>query len=567
MKAPDSSIRLLLLLGLLFFRPLFADESIIEFHADIQVHADSSLTVSEFITVRSEGRNIRRGIYRDFPIRYRDRFGNRYDVRFDFISLTRNDRPEPSHIERLSDDVRIYFGSSAVMLENGVHRYQLRYRTQRQLGFFDEFDELYWNVTGNDWAFPIERASARVSLPSDVAFNSLRIALYTGRQGERANQGTWKVTSAREIRFEAEQSLAPGEGLTVAVGWPKGMVAEPGMVQKLAWFFSDNKGALVLLSTWLLALAWYLQSWHKHGRDPQKGIIIPRFQPPDGISAAASQYVLDMGMKSRGLTAAIVSLGIKGQLRIDEQDDEFVLFRNTTGSAELTEGEAAVLANLLPVAESWIELDNKRFREFQSARADLEKALKKEHQGRLFKLNTVFMIPGILLSLLGVVAGALAGTGPFAWVVFAVASILLHITFLLLLRAPTPIGRKVMDEIEGFRMYLETAERDRLERMRSPRLTPEVFETFLPYAFALGVENSWCERLTRELPRDASEYQPAWYSGQHGSINTLHHLGDNLGSNFSSALSSASTPPGSSSGSGGGGSSGGGGGGGGGGGW
>ena len=128
----------------------------------------------------------------------------------------------------------------------------------------------------------------------------------------------------------------------------------------------------------------------------------------------------------------------------------------------------------------------------------------------------------------------------------------------------------IMDEIDGFKMYLDTAEQDRLDRMRSPALTPEVFEAFLPYAYALGVENNWCQRFAREIPeevRQKSGYHPGWYSGRFHGINALNHLGDDFGSSFSSAISSASSPPGSSSGSGGGGFSGGGGGGGGGGGW
>lgn len=146
----------------------------------------------------------------------------------------------------------------------------------------------------------------------------------------------------------------------------------------------------------------------------------------------------------------------------------------------------------------------------------------------------------------------------------------LHALFLFLLRAPTPAGRRVMDEIEGFRRYLGTAEQDRLDRMRSPALTPEVFETFLPYAFALGVENKWCLRFAREMPRELrqqSGYRPVWYHGQFRGMSALVHLGDNFSHSFSSAIASASSPPGSSSGSGGGGFSGGGGGGGGGGGW
>ncbi len=138
------------------------------------------------------------------------------------------------------------------------------------------------------------------------------------------------------------------------------------------------------------------------------------------------------------------------------------------------------------------------------------------------------------------------------------------------MRAPTQAGRAVMDKIEGFKMYLDTAEQARLDHMRSPELTPEVFEAFLPYAYAMGVENNWCERFARELPQALQKqggYHPAWYLGNFHGISALHHVGDNFSSEFSSAISSASAAPGSSSGSGGGGFSGGGGGGGGGGGW
>ena len=155
----------------------------------------------------------------------------------------------------------------------------------------------------------------------------------------------------------------------------------------------------------------------------------------------------------------------------------------------------------------------------------------------------------------------------FAWVVVVLG---MHILFIFLLRAPTVIGQRVRDEIEGFALYLDTAEQDRLDRMQSPELTPEVFEAFLPYAFALGVENTWVGRFEREFPRDQDGrggYHPAWYQGNLASTSSLHHIGHNLNSDLSGAISSASTPPGSSSGSGGGGFSGGGGGGGGGGGW
>ena len=182
------------------------------------------------------------------------------------------------------------------------------------------------------------------------------------------------------------------------------------------------------------------------------------------------------------------------------------------------------------------------------------------------------MLPPLLMSITAAIIAAFFDGGTPIWVSYVVLSLSLHGLFSFLLRAPTPDGRLVMDEIEGFKLYLETAEQDRLDRMRSPKLTPEVFEAFLPYAYALGVENNWCKRFERELPeeiRQGSGYKPNWYGDSFGGSNTLGHLGKNFSSSFSSAISSASSPPGSSSGGGssGGGSSGGGGGGGGGGGW
>jgi uncharacterized membrane protein YgcG len=326
----------------------------------------------------------------------------------------------------------------------------------------------------------------------------------------------------------------------------------------------------VLLTGLLATLAWYLWAWNRAGRDPEKGVIIPLFKPPMGMSPAGCSYVLKMSFGKQAFAAAVVSLGVKGYLEIEEKDGDFTLRKTAaTGNGKLSKGESMVLENLFRSVTA-IELDQKNHQTFIRARDALKQALKGEHLGRLFILNSIYTLPAILLTIAaGVIALAMQG-GPLILVPYAVLALLLHGVFIYLLRAPTAAGRTIMDQIEGFKMYLDTAEQDRLERMQSPRLTPEVFETFLPYAFALGVENSWCDRFARELPEEMAKsggYHPNWYSGRRGGLNALGHLGSDFNSSFSSAISSASTPPGSSSGSGGGGSSGGGGGGGGGGGW
>lgn len=204
------------------------------------------------------------------------------------------------------------------------------------------------------------------------------------------------------------------------------------------------------------------------------------------------------------------------------------------------------------------------------AKSALNKALKNEHLGHVFNLNAIYALPALGITALAAVGVVLLTGGPVIWVSFTILSIILHGIFLFLLRAPTPAGRLIMDKIEGFKMYLNTAEQDRLNQMQSPQMTPEVFEMFLPYAFALGVENQWCERFASQFPAElesGGRYHPGWYVGRHSGLAGLHHLGNKFNDSFSSAISAAASPPGTSAGSGGGGFSGGGGGGGGGGGW
>jgi uncharacterized protein (TIGR04222 family) len=486
--------------------------------------------------------------------------------------VQRNGRPEPFHTEGRSNGVRVYMGSAESMLQPGVHEYRLRYHTTRQLGFFNGYDELYWNVTGSDWQFAIARASATVELPAAVAPDELRLDYYTGRQGDTGKDARGETVSDRKIRFQTTRGLRPHENLTIAVGWPKGIVHESTRSERLGYFLGDNGAALVLSTGWLLMLGWYLWAWNRFGRDPRKGVIIPLFKPPRSLTPAGCSYIRTMSFGRQAFTAAIVSLGVKGLLRIDESGEDFTLHRaDKPAGGHASSGELAVIEALFDDGNRQeIKLDQENHMVFAKARVGLKKALKDEHLGRVFNLNMIYALPALGLTVAAAAVAFAMDGGPLVWVAFAVLSIGLHLVFLVLMRAPTPAGRRIMDEIEGFRMYLDTAEQDRLERMRSPGLTPEVFETFLPYAYALGVENSWCERFAAEFPLDVEKdggYRPHWYSGQHRGLAGLHHLGHGFSSGFSTAIASASTPPGSSSGSGGGGFSGGGGGGGGGGGW
>jgi len=547
--------------------PAQAAERILEFRSEIEVHADASMTVAETIVVRAAGQLIRRGIYRDFPTDYRDRAGNRYRVGFEVLGVTRNGADEPFHAEPHANGVRVYVGRANAFVEPGRHEYVIRYRTDRQLGFFDHHDELYWNVTGNGWDFPIDQASAVVRLPSSVPLNEVTLEGYTGRQGS-TEQSYAAAASGGEASISATRSLDPREGLTIVVGWPKGHVHAPDRAERVRWLLADNRGLLTAATGGLLILGYLGWAWARYGRDPRRGVVFPHYEPPAGYSPASARFITRMSYDNRVFTAAILSLAVKGHLEIDEARGKYTLRRRGSGEA-LAAGERALLGALFASAQA-VELDNKNHALLGKAKIAHRKSLQRDYQTKYFLTNTAMLAPSVGAALaLAVAIKLLGGFTPAVTVVF-VALLGAHAVFYYLLRAPTMQGRRFMDKLEGFRTYLEVAEKDELNLRNPPAKTPELFERYLPFALALGVEQKWAEKFAGVFARLGAEgsagYRPHWYGGDFNPRN-IGGFTKGVGSSLNSAISSASTAPGSSSGGGGGGSSGGGGGGGGGGGW
>ncbi|MEZ5551361.1 MAG: DUF2207 domain-containing protein [Pseudomonadales bacterium] len=550
-----------------------AAERILDYHSEITVAADGTMVVDEHIRVRAEGEQIRRGIYRDFPTSYRDAYGNHYEVDFQVLSVQRDGQPEPWHSESRSNGVRVYVGDANHLLSPGNYSYRIRYHTDRQLGFFEDHDELYWNVTGNGWGFPIDTVSAAVRLPVTLPADELTIEGYTGPFG---SQGRDYVTAREngEAVIRTTRGLSGGEGLTLVVGWPKGIVAEPDLLDRLGYLLKDNLGLLLALITLVMSAVYLLREWRHYGRDPEPGVIFAHYEPPEGYSPASARYISKMGYDSKALSAAVINLAVKGYVTIIKSGGDFQLKREhesraNASSEPLAPGEA-VLYDRLFASGSLLELDDKNHRTIGAAKSAHERALKRDYLNRYFKLNTMKVLPTLLLSIgIAVMVGVLGDFTPLAAVAFLLTAIL-HGVFFWLMRAPTPRGRLLMDKLEGFKLYLEVAEKDDLNLRHPPDLTPALFERYLPFAIALGVEQAWAEQFARvfaQLAREQGQaYRPLWYHGSFDS-HRLSSFTRDVGSSFSSAISSASTPPGSSSGGGGGGSSGGGGGGGGGGGW
>ena len=617
--------------------PALSAEAIQSFDSKVTMTTDGTVDVVETITVNSEGDQIRHGIYRDIPTQLINPDKSRQRSDLSIRSVFRDGQQEPYSIEGLGAGFkRIKIGDADTYLDYGPHTYQIHYTMSRMGRFFADHDELFWNATGNYWAFPILKATAEITLPAGARISD--VVGYTGVAGSPEKAVTATTGGGNTASFVAHPELRADQGMSVPVQFQKGILVEPQGLGLAGNWLSDHRELVFPLLAALIVLGYNLWAWNAVGRDPRKGTIIPLFHPPADLDPAQVHYISGMGFKQNGwtaLTASIFDLGVKGLVTIDK-----------TGKSTTISATDASPAATLPLGEGGIydfiksrgsvTIDKTDGPALNTRRSALVAAIKGASGETYFKNNVGYTLLGVALSallllglvwldvldfgmlivavivaiVLAVLLGVFRGTGGgsvvgklimIVWIgiigfnvagsalsfasgirldlglVGAASIVIIEIVFAFLMRAPTVAGRKLMDQIEGFKMYLQTAEANRLNYVDKgePPMTIKRFEAILPFAIALGVEKLWSQRFEADLARNAvadatgGSYSPLWYTG--GDWSSGSRGFSNAVSSMASGMSAAmvAAQPSSSSGSGfsGGGGSGGGGGGGGGGGW
>ncbi len=626
---------------LLSFLPATAAEVIRNFHADVTLDKSGLVTVTEQIEVNAEGRDIRHGIFRDFPLTFRKPDGSLGEVDFSLTAVRRDGRDEPHSTEYIDNGIRIYAGDKDTYVSSGRHVYEFVYTTSRQVRYGTDADLFSWNVTGNFWKFPILQASADIHLPGGV--KPIRLQVYTGPRGATGHDATIRA-SGSTANVQATRSLNANDGMTADIVLPKGAIDAPTSSQERWWWLKDHRNAFIALIGLVLVWGWYGWSWLKVGRDPPRGIVVPRWDAPDGISPALVNYIDNKGFGDGGwkaFSAAALNLAVAGKLKLEDLKTSIILTATgQTGGAALPAGEAAILARVVS-AGGTLRLDKANGETVQAAGAAFVDAITRENRGKYYNANIGYVVLGVILSIvsfvaliafgrfssddiallvvpiilaavLGVFAGLLgkgfrpsvsAGRkifyiiflGIIGLVAFTALGSLVSLMFeellshgelpvivglggivianilaFFIMGAPTALGAKMMDGIDGLRQYLTLAEKDRMNMAGAPQMSPQHFEKLLPYAVALGVEKPWTETFDKWLAAaKIDNYQPGWYSagsygGFAGSVGGFSH---SMASTIQSTLPAPAPSSSSSGGFSGGGSSGGGGGGGGGGGW
>jgi uncharacterized membrane protein YgcG len=555
--------------------PAWARELHVEqFDAQIAIDPDGSIEATEKIRARFVG--AWQGLYRTIPIEYRTPQGLNFTLWLDVLRVT-DGSGAPLTYETSRER---HYRKLKILLPDAVDATKtivVTYRVRNALRFFEDHDELYWNVTGDQWDVPIDGASARIVLPAGVT--GLRATEFTGAYGSRAHDAEAQVGSGR-VDVHTGKPLGFHEGLTVAVAWDKGFVREPSWLEKVALFMRSNWP----LSIPIIALGVMAWLWYVRGRDPRLRPKVPRYKPPAGLTPAEVGTLLDDSVDMRDISATILDLAVRGFLRIEEAESSkliqlfaspeyvFHLRKRPDEWLNLKPHERLLLSGLFSDGTrdsvSLSDLENVFYKNLPGIRDSIFESLLSDHYyaHRPDEVRRRYVIAGIVVGVLITAGGILAlfklGMAPLSFFVAAGLSALIICGFARIMPARTERGARALEEILGFEEYLGEVDPGRFEHTAR---TPEMFESFLPFAMAFGIEKKWAKAF-----QSIYTQSPLWYGGYGGLqgpnfrvydfVGNLNRMTRHVGSTLGSAPRS-SGGSGSSGGSSGGGSGGGGGGG------
>lgn len=540
---------------------------------------------------------IKRGIVRAFPLYYINKYKLFQNTTFKLKAVLRDGKPEKYHTENHENGILVYTGSKEVFLDNGAYTYNITYETDHQLKSLKDFDELYWNVTGNGWSFKIDSASCTVILPKGAL--PLSNKCYTGPQGAFYEDCHFTKTTDGDstvMVFKTTTSLKPYHGFTIATSWPKGFVQHRlSPWETIKYYVWNNKAVFFLPIAALFSAVFCFIFWFRYGRDPEKGTVYPLFEPPAGYGPAALGYIYAQKFSNQLTAATLVDAAVRHKIKIDVERDGLIFKHNEYVISESKLPSKQPVSKYEEFSTDVRDLIGSRIEKgkYNSGLADLNKTVQaycesnyknrdghvKSHYKGFFALNSSYTTLPWLICLAAGIWGLVAlfksaMLSNFWQIGYYLAGIILcsivFQVFVKLLKAYSLTGRQLVDKIEGFRMFLATADEKRFDMMSPPVKSLELYEKYLPFAIALDCEIEWGKKFEDILSTAIIGGAVTGASFAQSMSRDMDNFSTSFASSFSGAISSASTPPSSSSGGGSsfsGGSSGGGGGGGGGGGW
>lgn len=551
--------------------PLLAanqQESIPSFDSQIIVNQDASIDVSETIKILANQHYFQHGLTRQFDFAS----PKNYEIR----SVTVDGVPVSYHVSVKPSQINLDIGEASKLLPPGTYTYNINYHVNNAVHFGAAADELKWNINSSNWNLPIQAASATITLPDEAT-----ILQYDTYINNMQTNNDIQITQASNGVFsvKTQRALAPHQALSIFISWPKGIVRVKSYPKTLEADLSANQVNEWELGIILAVLAYYLFFWFRLGRHLRDPHLMPLFQPPATVSAAAANYLLQMRFNDKVLSIGLLSLATKQYCHIKDVNGVITLIHNKNATAKLNDEEEVLLKALFNDGDT-ITLTKADRSRLQAVKAAFRSALKNMYEELYFASNRGIVRIGILLSTMAFIAPvisciyhfhtlmAVVGLCLFGYVIYRLGKtfwrsavhashvpsfkyvmialikwvilltalglsiftlnlfndnippttlvllgflLVINVLFYHLMRSPTSVGRDLLNQIEGFKLFFHTTEKPRFAALAPPEMTSDLLDRYIPYAIALSEENAWGERMVQTTSRSPlSTYTPNW---------------------------------------------------------
>ena len=542
--------------------PLFAQSwRIADFQDTVLISEDGTALVKERISLVFIGQW--HGIHRTIPVEYPGPRGTNYTLFLDVTAVTDGAGQKLKYDSKTSGgyrDLKIYIPGAV----DTTRTVEISYIVRNAIRYFEDHDEFYWNVTGNDWPVPIDHAEAHVYLPKKAA-GALRAQAFTGVYGSAQRDATSEVNGA-DVAFETTNPLPMRGGMTVDIFIPKGILKEPGALTRAFWFLGSNPIVFLPFVTFAVM---YVLWWYK-GRDPDPGrSVAPMYEPPPGMSPAEAGALIDDTVHPRDITSTIVDLAVRGYIKIEETVDTtllvfhskdyiFHLVKPLTEWQGLAPHERVMLENIFAGGQQTrlSSLKNRFYTTIPVIKQDIKAALKNKGMYLLDPDSANgYSVGAALVIVAPFLIAQFSGykqifNSVILLIVCGIVSAIIWWLFAREMSAKTVQGARTRIAVLGFQEFMNRVDADRLKRM-----PPDTFEKYLPYAMALGVEHHWAQAFAGII-----QNPPNWYVSPNGMTgfnpiffsSSMHSMASDMNQVFVSAPRSSSSGSGFGGGGGGG---------------
>lgn len=511
------SLSLFFFFILLFFsKTIFAfEEKIEDFSVEILINEDSSFFLKEKI-VWNFGNFQKHGIFREIPLK-------KIDLKFE-KAVDEENKEYETKIERKGEIMIVRIGNPNVLV-SGIKTYILNFRVFHGVSFFKDFDEIYWNVTGNQWKVPIKTSSVKIILPKEV--DNLKVDCFTGPLYSTEKDCGFEILDKKTVYLFTKRTLYPTEGFTIVLGLPKGILKEPSLISKILFFLKVDYPIWIVIFVFL----YLFQEWWRKGKDPRiERAIVPQYQPPEELSVGETAFLLKQKIEGRDVTATLVDLAVRGYIKIRNvekegiflsQDVEIEKLRDFDG---LLEHEKFLLEEIFKDKNKVLisSLKGKFSNKITAFAKIIAERLTKEgyFEENPYKASQRIAILGIILFISGAIFSSFGNFDFHHLLPFSlIFSGILCFIFAVIAPKRSKKGRDTLWYILGFRDYIKTAEKYRAQFYEKEN----IFEKYLPYAISFNMVKKWAKAFEGIYNRP-----PQWYETRYPTVFTIQIFSNSL---------------------------------------